>query len=82
MKWRSGPYVLTALIGLMVVPPIVLVIPPFQIAAEFRQLNTYQTVIVIYTGLLLPFSTFLLASFFRTISKSLLEAARIDGAGT
>lgn len=82
MKWRLGPVVLTVLIGLMVVPPIVLVIPLFQIAASFRQLNTYQTAIVIYTGLLLPFSTFLLASFFRTISKSLIEAARIDGAGS
>jgi ABC-type glycerol-3-phosphate transport system permease component len=39
-------------------------------------------VIVIYTGLMLPFSTFLLASFFTTIPRSLLEAARIDGAGT
>ena len=36
--------------------------------------------IVIYTGLLLPFSTFLLASFFSTIPRSLIEAARIDGA--
>jgi ABC-type glycerol-3-phosphate transport system permease component len=82
MKWRAGPYVLGTLIALMVVPPIVLVIPLFQIAAALRQLNTYQTVIVIYTGLLLPFSTFLLASFFKTISPSLIEAARMDGAGS
>ncbi|HWA41941.1 MAG TPA: carbohydrate ABC transporter permease [Hypericibacter adhaerens] len=82
MKWRAGPYVLGALIALMVIPPIVLVIPLFQIAAGLRQLNTYQTVIVIYTGLLLPFSTFLLASFFKTISPSLIEAARMDGAGS
>ena len=38
--------------------------------------------IVIYTGLLLPFSTFLLVTFFRTFPRALLEAARIDGAGT
>jgi ABC-type glycerol-3-phosphate transport system permease component len=82
MKWRAGPYVLGVLIALMVVPPIVLVIPLFQIAAALRQLNTYQTVIVIYTGMLLPFSTFLLASFFRTLSPSLVEAARMDGAGS
>jgi ABC-type glycerol-3-phosphate transport system permease component len=82
MKWRAGPYVLGLLIALMVVPPIVLVIPLFQIAAGLRQLNTYQTVIVIYTGMLLPFSTFLLASFFKTISPALIEAARMDGAGS
>ncbi len=31
---------------------------------------------------MLPFSTFLLCSFFATISRPLLEAARIDGAGS
>lgn len=82
MKWRSGPAILGFLIALMVVPPIVLVIPLFQIAAALGQLNTYQTVIAIYTGMLLPFSTFLLANFFRTIPRSLIEAAWIDGAGS
>jgi raffinose/stachyose/melibiose transport system permease protein len=82
MDWRPGRAMLSVLIALMVVPPIVLVIPLFQMVVAAHQLNTYQSVIVIYTGLLLPFSTFLLASFFRTIPRSLLEAARIDGAGT
>jgi ABC-type glycerol-3-phosphate transport system permease component len=81
MKWRSGPYVLGVLIALMVIPPIVLVIPLFQIAAATGQLNTYQAVVVIYTGVLLPFSTFLLANFFRTIPYALVEAALMDGAG-
>jgi len=65
-----------------VVPPIVLVIPLFQMVVDVNQLNTYHAVIVIYTGIMLPFSTFLLTSFFATISRPLLEAARIDGAGT
>ena len=46
----------------MVVPPIVLVIPLFQLTVELGQLNTYRSVVFVYTGLLLPFSTFLLAS--------------------
>jgi ABC-type glycerol-3-phosphate transport system permease component len=82
MNWRPGGALLSLLIALMVVPPIVLVIPLFQMTVDAHQLNTYQSVIVIYTGLMLPFSTFLLASFFATIPRSLLEAARIDGAGT
>ncbi len=82
MRWRVGRYLLACLIALMVVPPIVLVIPLFQEAVSLHVLNTYSTVIVIYTGLLLPFSTFLLVTFFRTLPSTLLEAARIDGAGT
>jgi raffinose/stachyose/melibiose transport system permease protein len=82
MRWRFGPLILGTMIGLMVVPPIVLIIPIFQMVVDIRQLNTYHAVIVIYSGIMLPFSTFLLASFFSTISPTLLDAARIDGAGT
>jgi ABC-type glycerol-3-phosphate transport system permease component len=82
MRWRAGPFVYAALIALLVVPPIVLVVPLFELVVDLRQLNTLHTVIVIYTGITLPFSTFLLASFFATISRPLLEAARIDGAGS
>jgi raffinose/stachyose/melibiose transport system permease protein len=82
MRWRPGPILLSLLIALMVIPPIVLIVPLFQMVADLHQLNTYRAVIVIYTGILLPFSTFLLASFFSTIPRSLLEAARMDGAGT
>jgi ABC-type glycerol-3-phosphate transport system permease component len=82
MQWRAGRYLLAVLISLMAVPPIVLVIPLFQEAVSLQVLNTYGAVIVIYTGLLLPFSTFLLATFFRGLPFTLFEAARIDGAGT
>lgn len=82
MQWRPGRYLLAVLVALMAVPPIVLVVPLFQEAVSLNVLNTYSAVIVIYTGLLVPFSTFLLATFFRGLSFTLLEAARIDGAGT
>jgi ABC-type glycerol-3-phosphate transport system permease component len=82
MRWRAGPFIYALLIALLVVPPIVLVVPLFELVVDLRQLNTLPTVIVIYTGIMLPFSTFLLASFFATISRPLLEAARIDGAGS
>ena len=82
MRWPSGRLLLGLLIALLVVPPIVLVIPLFQMVVDVDQLNTYHAVIVIYTGIMLPFSTFLLTSFFATISRPLLEAARIDGAGS
>ncbi len=82
MRWRAGPFIYAVLIALLVVPPIVLVVPLFEMVVDLRQLNTLHTVIVIYSGIMLPFSTFLLASFFSTISRPLLEAARIDGAGS
>jgi len=82
MRWRPSRWLLTLMIALMVIPPIVLIVPLFQMVVELNQLSTYRSVIVIYTGIMLPFSTFLLVSFFSTIPRSLLEAARIDGAST
>src|SRR6478735_8665906 len=64
-------------IVLMVVPPVVLVVPLFLFFV-----NSRLAVILIYTGLLIPFSIYLLVNFFVTIPRSLEEAARIDGAGS
>lgn len=81
MRWRPGQWLLSVLIALMVLPPIVLVIPLFRLMADAGQLNTYRGVIAVYTGLMLPFSTFLLASFFQTMPREIIDAARLDGAG-
>jgi ABC-type glycerol-3-phosphate transport system permease component len=69
------------LVSLMAVPPIVMLIPLFELMSDLNLVNTYQAVIVIYAGLMLPFSIYLLTSFFNTIPRELLEAAAIDGAG-
>jgi ABC-type glycerol-3-phosphate transport system permease component len=71
----------TLMISLMVVPPIVMLIPLFELMADLNLVNTYQSVIIIYAGLMLPFSIYLLTSFFNTIPRELLEAGSIDGAG-
>jgi raffinose/stachyose/melibiose transport system permease protein len=81
MRWRPGGFLIGALVALMVVPPIVLVVPLFKMMVDLGQLNSYHSVIIVYTGILLPFSTFLLASFFRTTPRDLMDAARLDGAG-
>src|SRR5262249_49037636 len=74
--------VLSLCIALMVIPPVVLLVPLFQLGADLHQISTFQVVIVIYTGLMLPFSIYLLASFFSQIPEGLVEAAIVDGAST
>jgi ABC-type glycerol-3-phosphate transport system permease component len=73
--------VLTGLIALMAVPPVVLVIPLFVMMADLGMLNSLIGVILIYSGLLVPLSVYLLVGFFRGIPRELDEAAFIDGAG-
>jgi ABC-type glycerol-3-phosphate transport system permease component len=72
--------VLTGLIALMAVPPVVLVVPLFVMMARLGLLNDLLGVILIYSGLLVPLSVYLLVGFFRGIPRELDEAAFIDGA--
>jgi ABC-type glycerol-3-phosphate transport system permease component len=70
------------LVSLMVVPPVVLLVPLFVFGVRIGWISTFRLVILIYVGLMLPFSVYLLANFFRTIPRSLIEAATIDGASS
>jgi ABC-type glycerol-3-phosphate transport system permease component len=68
-------------IVLMVIPPVVLVVPLFLLSVDLGFVNSRLVVVIIYAGLLIPFSIYLLVNFFATIPRSLEEAVRIDGAG-
>lgn len=72
--------ILKAIASLMVIPPILLVVPLFVQFAQLDLIDSYPGAILIYTGLALPFAIFMLAQFFRDIPRSILDAARIDGA--
>ncbi|MEX1142426.1 MAG: carbohydrate ABC transporter permease [Thermoleophilaceae bacterium] len=77
-----GSTVLTrAIASLMIVPPILLVVPLFVELARLDLIDSYLGAILIYSGLSLPFATYMLARFFSTMPRSVLEAARMDGAG-
>jgi ABC-type glycerol-3-phosphate transport system permease component len=67
------------IIALMIIPPIVMIIPLFVLATRARLVNTYWSAIIIYAGLMLPFSVYLLRNFFITIPESIVDSARIDG---
>ena len=67
------------ILSLMVVPPVVMVVPLFVSMVRWKLVNTYQGAILIYVGLLLPFSIYLMTNFFQTIPKEIVDAARIDG---
>lgn len=67
------------ILSLMVVPPVVMVVPLFVSMVRWGQINTYRGAILIYVGLLLPFSVYMMTNFFQTIPKEIIDAARIDG---
>ena len=82
-RWKipGGDSLLAGMIALMVLPPVVLVVPLFLFFVNLGLVNSRLAVVIIYVGLLIPFSIYLLVNFFATIPRSLEEAARMDGAG-
>lgn len=81
-SFRGREALLSVLVSLMVVPPVVLLVPLFVFGAKIGWISTFRLVILIYVGLMLPFSVFMLTAFFRTIPPSMIEAATVDGASS
>jgi ABC-type glycerol-3-phosphate transport system permease component len=67
-------------LALMVIPPVALLIPMFILMVDLGLINSLTSVIVFYSGLMLPFSVFFFVNFFRQFPAELIEAATVDGA--
>jgi multiple sugar transport system permease protein len=63
------------------VPSLGLMIPLYRLAVLVGALNSRITLIVVYTGTLLPLAVWLMVGFFQQIPREIEEAAAVDGAG-
>lgn len=79
MKFPGRDTLFNIITPLMVIPPIVMVIPMFVLFRKFHLVNNLGGPLIIYAGLMLPFTIYLLRNFFITIPKEIQDAARIDG---
>ena len=82
MRFRAQTLLLALVTALMVIPPVVLILPLFLLLTRVGLTSSHFGVILVYAGLLTPFSVFLLTSFFRAIPNALIESASIDGASS
>lgn len=61
------------------VPPTLLFLPLAQVIASLDLFNTYWALILTYPTTLIPFASWLLMGYFRTIPREIEECAMIDG---
>jgi ABC-type glycerol-3-phosphate transport system permease component len=80
MRFRGRKLFYYLFLGSMFLPPIVVIIPLFKTMIAVGLIDTYIAPILIYIGYL-PFTTFVLTSYFQSVSQELLDAAKIDGCG-
>jgi multiple sugar transport system permease protein len=62
------------------VPPTLLFLPLSRLIAELGLQDRLMSLILVYPGFTIPFSTWLLMGFFKTIPRELEDAALVDGA--
>jgi multiple sugar transport system permease protein len=79
-RFRGGNTMGIAIFLLYLVPPTLLFIPLSQIISRFGLYNSYWALILVYPTFLIPFASWLLMGYFRTISGELEDAALVDGA--
>ncbi|MDY0289720.1 MAG: carbohydrate ABC transporter permease [Sphaerochaeta sp.] len=65
----------------MGIPYQLLLVPLFFLLFNLRLINSKIGLVLVYIALSIPFTIFLLLGYFKTLPKSLEEAAEIDGCG-
>lgn len=78
IRFPGSKIVFLGILGTMMIPGIVLLIPMFIVLKALGFVDTYAGLIV--PKLVTAFSIFLMKQFFESIPRELEEAARIDGA--
>ncbi|MFD5870379.1 carbohydrate ABC transporter permease [Streptomyces sp. NPDC060322] len=81
MEFPGRDWWFLLVVGLLVVPVQVALIPVSELFGTIGIFETTFGVIMFHTAFGLPFAIFLLRNFFAEIPRELLEAARLDGAG-
>jgi multiple sugar transport system permease protein len=79
-RFKGGTFMGALIFLCYLVPPTLLFIPLSQIVADLGLYNTYWSLIFTYPTFLIPFASWLLMGYFRTIAIDLEHAALVDGA--
>ncbi|URN93044.1 MAG: carbohydrate ABC transporter permease [Candidatus Pristimantibacillus lignocellulolyticus] len=80
IPFKGKTFVFALILAGMMVPMESIVVPLFEMIADLGWVNSYNA--LIWPGMMLPLAFLILKQFIDQLPNELLEAARIDGAGT
>ena len=80
LRFKGSDYVGLAIYAAYLVPPSILFIPLAQVVYQLGLYDTPYALILTYPTFLVPFCTWLLIGYFKSIPYELEECALIDGA--
>ncbi|MDX1686802.1 MAG: carbohydrate ABC transporter permease [Candidatus Promineifilaceae bacterium] len=76
---RWGERAGIAIFLVYLVPPTLLFIPLFRVVTALNLNDTIWSMVLVYPTISIPFSTWILQGFFKSIPRDLEEAAMVDG---
>ena len=79
LRFRGRAVIARGLIFTYLVPPALLFIPLFAVMSFLALTDTKEGLILVYLGFTVPFCTWLLLGYFRSVPLELEEAALVDG---
>jgi multiple sugar transport system permease protein len=71
---------LAALLAVQMVSPVILLVPIYGVIERLGLIDSRAGLILVYAAMQVPFTVWVLKNFFDAVPRSILEAARLDGA--
>ncbi len=79
--FRARKPILGALLAMQMLSPVVLLVPIYGLVQAMGLVDTHAGLVLVYASLQVPFTIWLMKSFFDALPQALFDAARVDGAG-
>jgi len=80
MEWRGRDLVFIIVVGLLVIPNQVALVPLLQIYGATGLTGTFLAVWLAHIGFGMPLAVYILRNYMSTLPKAIIESAKIDGA--
>lgn len=81
MVWKGRKATLLFFLAGIMVPGQMILVPLFTVYFKIGLTNSLWPLIITYTVMGLPLTTFLMAAYFRAVPREMFEAATVDGCG-
>ncbi|MCW6007148.1 carbohydrate ABC transporter permease [Micromonospora sp. CPCC 205371] len=79
VRFRGSSALFLVCLAALFIPFQVIMVPLARIMADGGLIDTYPGLILAYVAQFLPFTVFLMTSYYRAVPAEIIDAARIDG---
>ena len=79
LRFRGSKALFLGCLAALFIPFQVIMVPLARVMADSGLIDTYPGLILAYVAQFLPFTIFLMTSYYKTIPAEIIDAARIDG---